>query len=331
MLSFLKKIGIDGFVLALIAAVFIAWLFPQLGTIRTPFSLATITDVGIGGIFFFYGLRLSAAKMKEGTSNWKLHSLIQITTFIVFPILILAVMQFFPNSKTDLLWLGIFYAAALPSTVSSSVVMVSIAKGNIPAAIFNASLSSLLGVFITPLWMRLFVSNVEHATSSFQDIFIKLFLQVILPITTGILLNRYWGNFAERRQKFLRFFERTIIILIVYNAFANSFVEGIFSNYGISTIFYVITGMFLLFLIAYFLMKASCKMMRFSVEDTITATFCGSKKSLIHGSTMSRVLFPNIQAQGLVLMPIMVYHILQLIVVSLIATTLSRRNIKKAA
>lgn len=329
MTRFLKRFGVDGFILALIVAVLVAWLFPQLGTMKKPFSLSAITDFGIAGIFFFYGLRLHPAKMKEGASNWKLHLLIQCTTFILFPILILAAMQFFPHSKGDLLWLGIFYVAALPSTVSSSVIMVSIAKGNIPAAIFNASLSSLLGVFITPFWMRLFLTNVDHNPANFQDVFLKLCLQVILPLLLGMFLNRYWGRFAEKWRKVLNFFEKSVIVLIVYNAFSNSFVTGVFSDFGILTIIYVIIGMVLLFFITYFIMKACCKAMKFSTEDVITATFCGSKKSLVHGSAMSKILFPGISAQGLVLMPIMIYHITQLLIVGVIANKFSQRDVPK--
>lgn len=327
MIRFLKKNGIDGFILALIVAVLAAWFFPQLGTLEKPFSLSTVTDFGILGIFFFYGLRLHPAKMKEGASNWKLHLLIQCTTFILFPILILGAMQFFPNTKSDLLWLGIFYVAALPSTVSSSVIMVSIAKGNIPAAIFNASLSSMLGVFITPFWMRLFLTNIDHNPANFQDIFIKLCLQVILPLFFGIFLNRYWGRFAEKRRKLLNFFEKLIIALIVYNAFSNSFVNNIFSAYGILTIVYVIIGMILLFFVTYFIMQACCKAMNFSTEDAITATFCGSKKSLVHGSAMSKILFSGISAQGIILMPIMIYHITQLLIVGVIANKFAQRDI----
>lgn len=326
MFTRLKKYGIDGFVVALLIAILVAWLFPYFSTINRPISLNVLTNWGIAGIFFFYGLRLSPASIREGTSNWKLHLLIQITTFILFPLLILAVMAFFPNAKSDLLWLGIFYVAALPSTVSSSVVMVSIARGNIPSAIFNASLSSLLGVFITPLWLRFFSENEIHGAAGFSDILTKLFLQVILPIIIGILLHRPLGKYADRYGKFLRFFERAVIVLIVYNAFANSFTDGIFSGYGIEIILWVIAGMGLLFTVIYLIMLLACRWMHFSTEDTITATFCGSKKSLVHGSAMSKILFPHISSSGLILMPVMIYHILQLIIVSIIATRLSRRE-----
>ena len=137
----------------------LAYFWPELGSEESPLPLDFITTWGVAGIFFFYGLRLSPAKLWEGLSNWRLHILVQLSTFVLFPILILIGNYLFANDTNKLLWLGAFYLAALPSTVSSSVVMVSIAGGNLPAAIFNASISSLLGVFITPIWMGLFLQT----------------------------------------------------------------------------------------------------------------------------------------------------------------------------
>jgi sodium/bile acid cotransporter 7 len=321
----MKKIGIDGFVVALLCAVLVAWIYPALGAMKSPVSLSFITDIGIAGIFFFYGLRINPAQMRKGVLNWKLHTLIQLTTFVLFPILILLTMAFLPDVSGELLWIGIFYVAALPSTVSSSVLMVSIGKGNIPAAIFNASLSSILGVVLTPLWMRFFLSQAHGGIASFSDILLRLLLQIVLPLTIGFLLHRILSNFAEKHKSRLRLFEKTVIVMIVYTAFSNSFTEGIFSDYAGLTILSVALGMALLFTLIYWILKIVCKMLRFSDEDSITAIFCGSKKSLVHGSAMVKVLFQGVASYGLILMPIMMYHIIQLIVVSIIATKAGKR------
>jgi sodium/bile acid cotransporter 7 len=315
----MKKIGIDGFVIALLCAVLVAWLYPALGVMTSPVSLSLITDVGIAGIFFFYGLRINPTQMKSGVSNWKLHIVIQLTTFILFPALILFTMFFIPNVSGNLLWLGIFYVAALPSTVASSVLMVSIGKGNIPAAIFNASLSSVLGVVLTPLWMRLFLVHAQGGTAHFGDILLRLLLQIVLPLAIGFLLHRVLSVFAEKRKKPLRIFEKTVIVTIVYTAFSQSFAEGVFSDYALSTIVGVALGMALLFAVVYGVLKLVCKALHFSREDSITALFKGKKKSLVHGSAMVKVLFQGIASSGLILLPIMIYHIIQLLIVSVIA------------
>ena len=134
----LKKAGLNAFFFLLILMVFMAWLFPFYGTTESPLHLSTITKYGVSGIFFFYGLGLSPEKLKAGLTNWKLHILIQTTTFILFPLFVLPFSFLLNDPEYKLTWLGTFYLAALPSTVSSSVVMVSIARGNLSAAIFNA-------------------------------------------------------------------------------------------------------------------------------------------------------------------------------------------------
>jgi solute carrier family 10 (sodium/bile acid cotransporter), member 7 len=139
-----------------------------------------LTGAGISFIFFFYGVKLSPQKLKEGLSNWKLHLVVQSTTFLVFPLVVLLFYALF-GDEANYLWLGTFYLAALPSTVSSSVVMVSIAGGNLPAAIFNASISSMVGIFITPLWMDLMLPETS-VSFDLTDTFIKLSLQVLLPV-----------------------------------------------------------------------------------------------------------------------------------------------------
>src|SRR5690606_19250235 len=134
------------------------------GAGNSVIPLREVAQVGESVIFFFYGLKLNPVQLKAGLSNWRLHFLDHITTFIIFPVIILVLHKFLPDI-TENFWTGIFYLAALPSTVSSSVVMVSIARGNIPAAIFNASISSLLGVFITPIWMDVWIS--ENTSGNF--------------------------------------------------------------------------------------------------------------------------------------------------------------------
>jgi len=304
--------------------VLFACIYAATGGMTSPISLCWSTDIGIAGIFFFYGLRINPTQMRAGVLNWKLHILIQLTTFVLFPALILLTISFLPETRDELLWIGIFYVAALPSTVSSSVLMVSIGKGNVPGAIFNASFSSILGVVVTPLWMRFYLSQAQGGAANFSDILLRLLLQIVLPLAIGFLLHRLLSSFAEKQKNRLRFFEKAVIVTIVYTAFSTSFTEGVFSDYAFSTILGVALGMAILFTLVYWILKLVCKMLRFSREDSITAIFCGSKKSLVHGSAMVKVLFQGVASSGLILMPIMIYHIIQLVVVSVIATKVKK-------
>ena len=314
----LKRFGVDKFILALIGMILLASLYPAGGTGRGVFSLPQIANYGVSLVFFFYGLRLSRSKLAAGLSNWKLHLVVHGSTFILFPLLLLSVKGLFQHGNDQLLWLACFFLASLPSTVSSSVVMVSIAGGNIPAAIFNASISSIIGVFITPLWMQL-VTKPAQGVSNLGQIIIKLVLQVLVPVTIGLLLNARWGWFAEKYRKQLKYLDQLIILLIVYTAFCESFARHMFSNLGMIQLVILAACMLALFFFVYFLVSLVCRLLHFNREDRITAVFCSSKKSLVHGSVMVKVLFSNSNLMGLLLLPLMLYHALQLISASMIA------------
>ncbi|HJU49452.1 MAG TPA: bile acid:sodium symporter, partial [Pseudogulbenkiania sp.] len=141
--------GLDGFLLSLIGAVLLAIAWPELGRSGGLIQLQNFANYGVAVVFLLYGLTLSPQKIREGLFNWRLHVVVQLATFLLFPLLVLGCLRLFGQQVPTEMALGFFYLAALPSTVSSSVAMTSIAKGNVPGAIFNASLSSLLGVFIT--------------------------------------------------------------------------------------------------------------------------------------------------------------------------------------
>ncbi|MCG2617214.1 bile acid:sodium symporter [Terrimonas sp. NA20] len=320
----LSKLGIDGFLLAIITMVLLAWLFPGPGIATKPIPLEEVGNYGVSVIFLFYGLRLSPEKMKAGLANWKMHLVIQFTTFVLFPVLILLAKPLFNESYFPL-WLGIFFLAALPSTVSSSVVMVSIAKGNMPAAIFNASLSSLLGIFITPLWTGLFIAA-DTGGFDTSKIVLKLCLQVLLPVIAGLVLHRWLGAFAEKHKKTLKTFDQAVILLIIYTSFCHSFAEHLFDNLGITTILLLAAGMIGLFLMIFGLMNLISRILGFSKEDQVTVVFCGSKKSLVHGTVMSKVLFPDSTLAGIMILPLMIYHALQLIAASIIAQKMGRQS-----
>lgn len=306
-------------------AILIAWIFPQ-GPEILP--LKTITDIGIGFIFFFYGLKLSPAEFKTGFYNYKVHILVQLTTFIFFPLLVLLFIPFFEEGTRSNVWLALFFLGALPSTVSSSIVMVSLAKGNIPTAIFNASLSGLIGVVVTPLWMSIFLKG--SAGFEFASVFQKLFLQVILPLVIGLFLQRFFGKMARKNSSKISFFDKSIIVLIVYSSFSAAFSTQLFNTLGLPELLKLLAMVTALFFIVYFGTDAISKAMKLSTEDRITAKFAGTKKSLVHGSVMVKIIFGNSAANAIFLLPIMLYHILQLLVIAVFAERYRLRDTGEA-
>ncbi|WP_281638088.1 bile acid:sodium symporter family protein [Flavobacterium marginilacus] len=325
LLEVLSKVGLDGFLLMIGTMILLAYFLPMPGLIKEPVSLEDIANVGVSFIFLFYGLRLSVEKLKSGLANWKMHIVVQLTTFLFFPLIVLAFRPLFINAGFELLWLGVFFLAALPSTVSSSVVMVSIAKGNIPAAIFNASISSLIGVVVTPLWVGLFIAS---ATGHFDvtDVFFKLIFQVLLPVIVGICLNSRFGAIAEKYKKQLKYFDQGVILTIIYTSFCKSFSEHLFEGFTTLELAGLATAMMVLFFAVFFCVGLLSRLLGFSDEDRITVLFCGSKKSLVHGTVMSKVLFQHSTITGIILLPLMLYHALQLIAASIIAQRMARRK-----
>jgi len=204
--------------------------------------------------------------------------------------------------------------------------MVGIAGGNLPAAIFNASISSIIGIFITPLWMS---SILETSNSDFDvtGIMLKLCLQVLLPVVLGFLLNKRFGVFAEKHKDALRNFDQLIILLIVFTSFSESFAGNMFAGQSVWEIALLGIIMQALFFLVFGIMYFVSNLIGLNREDRITVLFCGSKKSLVQGAVMGKVLFPNPVMLGVVLLPLMLYHALQLLSGSVIAGRMGEKKI----
>ncbi|WP_100629540.1 bile acid:sodium symporter family protein [Algoriphagus formosus] len=323
--NLLQKVGFNTFLLGLILAIFLAWLFPKLGSSESPIHWKPWINGGIALVFFLYGVKLNPRQLKEGLSNWKLHLTIQLFTFIVFPFLVLLIFRWLPWVDQDF-ELGISYLAALPSTVSASVVMVNIAGGNVPAAIFNASISGLLGVVITPAWMGILAENLGQGEVDFWPTFVDLTIKVILPVFAGVLLHGKLFPLIRSHLKRLKYLDQAIIMMIVFTAFSDSFYQKIFQPYSWLSLLKIAFLMLILFLMVLLSIELVSRFLGFSIKDRITALFCGSKKSLVHGVVIGKVMFPDPAVLGLVLLPVMLYHFQQLLIGSSLAEWFGRKN-----
>ncbi|MEZ4889637.1 MAG: bile acid:sodium symporter family protein [Crocinitomicaceae bacterium] len=252
-------------------------------------------------------------------ANWKLHVVVQLSTFVLYPLLVVAFYPLFKGTSHEIMWFAFLFLAALPSTVSSSVVMTSLAKGNVPAAIFNASISGLIGILVTPLWVGLFLKTTS-TQFDMSAIYLKLLLEIVVPVSLGLLLQRFWGAFAQQHLRAITLFDKSVILLIVYKSFVASFEENVFSTVSWTTFVLVTLVVILSFFLVYGLIGLISKLLHFNREDTIVAQFCGTKKSLVHGTVFSKVLFPSTFPVGIILLPLMLFHAIQLLVVGIIAT-----------
>lgn len=321
----LKKLRIDNFVILIVISIVVAYFFPQVGASDSPVPMNLISSLGISFIFFFYGLSLSSEAIRNGLKNWKLHVSVQASTFVLFPLLILPFFPLVKDTNYELLWLAFLFMAALPSTVSSSVVMVSMAKGNLPGAIFNASISGIIGIILTPLWMLPFVNQTEVGFD-FSSIYLQLITEIVIPLILGLSLRRFLGAWAQKNKPTLNKFDKAIILLIIYKSFVQSFKDNIFSSVNILEMLAMVVLVLILFFLVYFLTGWIGKLLKFNHADQITNQFCGTKKSLVHGTVFSEALFGQTSIVGIMLLPLMFYHALQILIISMIATNKGREQ-----
>lgn len=326
-LSPFKKIYdlIDGFVLIMLAAIGVALLAPEIGTGNGPLHLGLITSIGVALVFFLHGAAMSREKLVAGAKHWRLHTFVQSFTYIVFPVIGAVLFLTLRNVLPADLLLGIFFLCALPSTVSSSVAMTSMARGNVPGAIFNATVSGLIGMALTPLLMGLVISA-SGASMPLGKALMGVAMQLLLPFALGQLARPLIGDWLAKRKKITTKIDRGVIVLIVYSSFCDATAAGLWHQYGWETIGAVMGISAAMLFVVLGLTTFTARRFGFSVEDEITAVFCGSKKSLANGIPMAKILFAGHPALGLLVLPLMVYHQLQLIVCSVMASRYANRD-----
>jgi sodium/bile acid cotransporter 7 len=321
----LIKLGTDWFLLGMVAAVLVASAAPDIGRSGGLLHVDTISDWGIFAIFFLHGVALSTERLKQGLSRWPVHLAVQSFTYVVFPIVgVIIALTAGPWLPHDLM-LGFLYLCALPSTVSSSVAMTSLARGNVAASIFNATLSTLIGVFLTPLLVSLLIGP-SGSGASLGTMIGNVATLLLLPFAIGQMLRPIAGEWFARWKPWTNVIDRCVILLLVFSAFSDSVADGLWSEHGVSLI--VITCLVsagILALVLWLSTKAA-RQCGFNLEDEITTVFCGSKKTLASGVPMARVIFGSNPALGVIVLPLMFYHQLQLFVCSVLAQRYAARR-----
>lgn len=316
---------IDWFLTGMAAAVGLAYFFPNPGAAGGSLHPELLTKLGIALIFFLNGVSLSFASMKSGMLQWKLHLVVQTATFLLFPILgLLALWLIGPHIAPDLR-LGFFYLCALPSTVSSSVAMTAAARGNVPAAVFNATLSSLLGVFLTPMWIALVMKS-GGQPMPFGKVIVDLLEWLVLPLIIGQISRPLLANWAKGHKKFISTVDRCTILLLVYTSFCDSMKTGVWSGHGLGIVAGTLVGATVLFFVVLGIVSAVCDALGFSSKDRTAAVFCGSKKTLASGVPMARLIFGAHPGLSMILLPIMIYHPLQLVICGALAGKWAKRE-----
>jgi sodium/bile acid cotransporter 7 len=321
----MSKRRVDWFLLGMVVATLLAWLWPEPGAKGGALHPELANKLGVALIFLLHGLLLSFAALRAGTMLWRLHLVVQLSTFLLCPLIGLLTLGLLGDRFDPSLRLGVFYLCALPSTVSSSVAMTAAARGNVPAAVFNATLSSVLGVFLTPLWVGV-VMGASGASLPLGRVILDLALWLLLPLALGQLLRPLLGTWATRHKKRINVVDRATILLLVYTSFCDSVKSGVWLGSGVGSLLATFAFSALMLSALLLVMNQVARWLGFSPEDRIAAVFCGSKKTLASGVPMARLMFAGQPGLSLILLPIMIYHPLQLVVCGWLAGRYAARE-----
>lgn len=315
----------DRFTLILIAVVTAATLLPAHGQGAVFFHWLTTAAIAL--LFFMHGAKLSREAIIAGATHWRLHGVIFIWTFVIFPVLGWAMRPVLLPLLGEPLYVGVLYLCVLPGTVQSAIAFTSIARGNVPAAVCAASASSIIGIVITPLLLQLLLETDTSAldsTSLLQSI-LRIGQQIFLPFVAGHLMRPLIGRWMDRHRPLVTKVDQSSILLVVYTAFSESVVAGLWSQVDTLSLAWLIVSCCVLLAIVLVLNTWSTRRLGFNRQDEITIVFCGSKKSMATGVPMAGVLF-SASAIGPVLLPLMIFHQIQLMVCAVLAQHYQRQD-----
>jgi sodium/bile acid cotransporter 7 len=317
----------NGFLLALILGVLLAFVLPGPGAQGGVLHPEIANNCGIALILFLQGLSLSIEKSKSGAGNWRLHLLIQAFTFGIFPLVGLlfegVVPLLWPNQPRSIQE-GFLYLCVLPSTVSTSVVLTAVARGNTAGALFNAAFSNILGVFLTPVLVHLLMRSTGES-APFGPLLLKIVLLTLAPFFVGVFLRHYIVRWVEAHKAWVARISNAIIVFIVYSAFCDSVQARVWEQHGWDLTLAVFFLVCLLFAAMSLLVHLTCRALRLNEEDRIAAYFCSVKKTLAMGVPLAMLIFGKRADLSLILLPTMLYHPLQLFVNGLFANRWAKR------
>lgn len=311
----------NGFLLGLVAAVVLAFWFPAAGAHGGALHPEAVNNSGIALILFLQGVSLALEKIRSGAGNWRLHVIIQAFTFVIFPLIGLGLNLVLPQVWPDVpeaVRGGFLYLCVLPSTISTSVVLTAVARGNTAGALFNAALSNILGVVATPLLVQLLMRKTGQ-TGSFGPLLLQITLLTLVPFGLGMALRPAISGWIDARKIWVTRVSNLVILFIVYAAFCDSVQNRIWSAYGATLTLkaaLVVAGLFALVSLLVASIGHLCRLGR---DDRIAAYFCSVKKTLAMGVPLAALIFGARADLSLILLPIMLYHPLQLLCNGLLA------------
>jgi sodium/bile acid cotransporter 7 len=322
----LKGLAPDRYVLAIIGMVVLASLLPVRGVFASDLGL--VTKLVIALLFFLHGAKLSRESVVAGLTHWRLHLVILAATFVLFPLLGLVAMRLPTFILPTTLATGVLFLCCLPSTVQSSIAFTSVARGNVAAAVCAASASNLFGIFITPVLVAAML-GVRGGGSPLGEAE-GIALQLLAPFIAGQIARIWIAGWMKQHSRLVGLVDRGSILLVVYGAFSAAVVQGIWSEVSVLQIVMLVVVCAALLGIVLAATAFAARRLGFDKADEIAIVFCGSKKSLATGVPMAGLLFPPASV-GLIVLPLMLFHQMQLMACAVISQRYAARPAETAA
>ena len=319
----LKLLALDRFTVLLVLMVVLASFIPVSGQAAHYFGI--LTTVAIAILFFLHGAKLSREAVVQGIMHWKLHALVFAFTFALFPILGLIARPILePMLGQELYW-GFLFMCFLPSTVQSSIAFTSVAKGNVASAVCSASFSNIIGMFITPILVSVFILGKSQHNFDPTSSIIQITLLLLVPFILGQILRPWIFPKMQKIPSIVKAFDQGSILMVVYGAFSGAVVAGLWKVVSAQTLILLIIACSVLLTIVMLLALYIPRWLGFNRADQIAIFFCSSKKTLASGVPMAQILFIG-QPLGLIVLPIMIFHQIQLMVCGVIANYWSKKT-----
>ncbi|MEH0196019.1 bile acid:sodium symporter family protein [Caulobacter sp. CCNWLY153] len=320
----LSKLKIDAYIIALFGMVVLASFLPVRG--QAAEITGWVVKIAIALLFFLHGAKLSREAVIAGVTHWRLHLTILAFTFVLFPILGLAISKV--GVLTPTMAAGMVFLACLPSTVQSSIAFTSIGRGNVAAAVCAASASNLFGIFLTPVLVGLLMN--AHGDVGGWDSIKSIVIQLLVPFIAGQIARPLVGKWIEKHKTLVGRVDRGSILLVVYSAFSAAVVEGLWRKVSPLELVVLLLVCGVLLTLVMLATMWGARLLGFSKADEVAIVFCGSKKSLATGVPMAGILFPGATA-GVLVLPLMIFHQIQLMACSVLAQRYAARPADDAA
>ncbi|AKQ42025.1 hypothetical protein CP97_08325 [Aurantiacibacter atlanticus] len=313
----------DPLVRLLLLAILLATVLPVMG--REQAVARIVSDIAIVLLFFLNGLRLPRAEVLRGLANLRFLLPLIIWVFAAMGLAGWGASQFAQPSLPPSIALGFIFLGVLPSTVQSATAYTSIAGGNVASSVVAAATLNILGVFITApiiIWLASGAMP-DNATDIGTDALLRVGMILLVPFLAGQALQGRFGALVTDRRTLVSWMDRIAIAIAVYVAFSSAVEQGVWSLLDFSAWqrLLMLIGFMLSFGFfgAWWLGRA----LRLDDRDRIAFLFAGGQKSIAMGAPLAAVLFPPAIA-GLVLLPVLIYHLLQLVISAPVAQHVSQ-------